>query len=108
MNGSYMNEFKSCDKNDCSEIAEKLLDVANGKGRIIEVRPADRFGNISIFENGKVDPNMTYHQVYTDGRYVYDPRVSNHPIPKGDWEQHIRGMNKDKNIIFSDKPKGQL
>ncbi len=108
MNGKYMSDYKMCEGNDCSDIAEKLLDVANGKGYIMEVRPADKFDTINIFENGKIEPEgMVYHQVYTDGRYVYDPRVSNNPIPKGDWEKHIRGINKDKNLIFSNNPKGQ-
>lgn len=43
--------------------------------------------------------------VFTDERYVYDPRLSSSPIPKGDWEQHIKGMNPD-GVRISDKLKG--
>ncbi len=50
-------------------------------------------------------PGQAYHQVYTDGRYVYDPRLSSQPIPKGDWEQHIKGMNPD-GVTISDKLQG--
>ncbi|MBN0466823.1 hypothetical protein JTM46_36485, partial [Pseudomonas aeruginosa] len=58
-----------------------------------------------LYENGNEVPAQAYHQVYTDGRYVYDPRLSSKPIPKGDWEQHIKGMNPD-GVTISDKLQG--
>jgi hypothetical protein len=76
----------------CSEIAPKLLQAAGGKGQILEVRPTTP-RNLNVFENGRLEQGQSYHQVYTDGRYVYDPRLSPQPIPKGDWEQHIRNIN---------------
>ena len=83
---------KACDQSDCSEIASKLLESAGGKGMILEVRPKNS-GKLNIYENNDLTVNNFYHQVYTDGRYVYDPRLSTTPIPKGDWEMHMRGMN---------------
>ena len=59
-----------CSGMDCSEIAEKLLDVAGGKGKIIEVRPKNK-GQLNVFENGRIEPGQYYHQVYTDGKYIY-------------------------------------
>lgn len=50
---------------DCSEIANKLLDTAGGKGKIIEIRPSQQ-GQLNVFENGKREPLQQYHQVYTD------------------------------------------
>lgn len=47
------DKFKNmakCSGMDCSEIAEKLLDVAGGKGKIIEVRPKNK-GQLNVFEN---------------------------------------------------------
>lgn len=38
-------------------------------------------------------------------RYVYDPRLSSSPVPKGDWEMHMRGMNPD-GMSISDKLRG--
>jgi filamentous hemagglutinin len=38
-------------------------------------------------------------------RYVYDPRLSSNPIPKCDWEQHIKGMNPE-GVKISDNLKG--
>ncbi len=83
---------KNTDCIDCSEIAPQLLQAAGGKGQILEIRPSTP-GNLNVFENGRMESGQSYHQVYTDGRYVYDPRLSSQPIPKGDWEQHIRNIN---------------
>lgn len=89
---------------DCSDIVPKLLAAAGGHGKIIEVRPL-KAGNLNFYENGKVESDMTFHQVYTDGKYVYDPRVSARPLTKGDWEKHIRSINPE-GINISDKLKG--
>jgi hypothetical protein len=78
---------------DCSEIAEDLLKAANGKGQIIEVLPSSERTNLTIYELGRPRDDMTYHQVYTDGQYVYDPRMSSEAIPKGDWEIMMRSLN---------------
>lgn len=77
---------------DCSEIAAQLQKAADGKGQILEVTPAAR-NDLNVYENGKIDSGQAYHQVYTDGQYVYDPRVSPQPIPYGDWLQHIKNIN---------------
>jgi filamentous hemagglutinin len=92
------------DNVDCSEIAEKLLQSANGTGKIIEVRPVQN-GNLTLYQNGDTRSNNYYHQVYTDGRYVYDPTLSTKPVPYGDWEQHIRGMN-PSGVTISDERRG--
>ncbi|WP_273543753.1 hemagglutinin repeat-containing protein [Pectobacterium carotovorum] len=93
------------DCTDCSDIAPKLLDAAGDRGRIIEVRPTTPGSNLSVYENGKVDHEQVFHQVYTDGKYVYDPRVSLKPIPKGDWEKHIKSINPN-GVMISDKIQG--
>jgi hypothetical protein len=77
---------------DCSDIANALRNAAGGRGQILEVRPAQP-GGLTLIENGVKKPDFYYHQVYTDGRYVYDPRLSSQPIPRGDWEQLIRRNN---------------
>jgi filamentous hemagglutinin len=67
---------------DCSEIAEDLLQAADGKGKIIEVTP-DGDALLKLFENGKTtNREFYYHQVYTDGSYVYDPRLDNRLVAK--------------------------
>ncbi|MDT3312751.1 hemagglutinin repeat-containing protein [Pseudomonas sp. rhizo66] len=104
MESPLIKKMVACDSVDCSEIAIKLFDAAEGKGKIIEVRPVQS-GKLTLFENGKIEADQIYHQVYTDGRYVYDPRLSSNPIPKGDWEQHIKGMNPE-GVKISDNLKG--
>ena len=85
---------------DCSEIAEDLLIAARGEGRIVEVTPGKN-GSLKLLELGKVKEPFDYHQVYTDGRYVYDPRLdADKPIPKGDWEKLIRGLNPGANFKY--------
>ena len=90
---------------DCSDIAPKLLDAATGQGKIIEVRPVTPGSNLTVYENGEYDHEQSFHQVYTDGKYVYDPRLSLKPIPKGDWEKHIKSINQG-NVTISDKLQG--
>ncbi len=34
-----------------------------------------------------------FHEVYTDGRYAYDPRLSQTPIPLGDYQNVMRSLN---------------
>lgn len=84
---------------DCSEIAEDLLQVANGKGRIIEVTPA-KGKRLKVLEKSNIFGDYNYHQVYTDGRYVYDPRLNSNPIPKGDWEKLMRWTNPGANFRY--------
>ncbi|MHA6848865.1 DUF6862 domain-containing protein, partial [Ralstonia syzygii] len=77
---------------DCSDIATYLFNSAGEKGQVLEVIPATR-NNLNVYENGQIAPGQTYHQVYSDGRYVYDPRVASTPIPQGDWLQFMKGTN---------------
>jgi filamentous hemagglutinin len=104
MNSDTFAEFIKIETVDCSEIANKLFNSANGVGEIIEVRPKNS-GTLTVFENGDIQDGYYYHQVYTDGRYIYDPRLSTNPIPKGDWERHIKSMNPDGITIYN-KHKG--
>ena len=77
---------------DCSDIAGYLYNASGGKGQVIEVKP-NTPNQLNVFENGTLEAGQSYHQVYTDGRYVYDPRVSSTPISKGDWLQSITNTN---------------
>jgi len=104
MESPNIKNMTACDGTDCSEIARKLFNAAGGQGKVIEVRPMQS-GNLTLYENGTKESGQFHHQVYTDGRYVYDSRLSSSPIPKGDREQHIKGMNPE-GVTISDKLKG--
>lgn len=80
------------DGKDCSEIAEDLLEAAGNVGEIIEVLPAQG-QYLNLYEYGKKVEGFLYHQVYTDGNYVYDPRLSPDPVKRDEWEGMIRGLN---------------
>lgn len=77
---------------DCSDIAGYLYNASGGKGQVIKVTP-NTPNSLNVYENGNLESGQSYHQVFTDGRYVYDPRVSSTPIPKGDWLQLITNTN---------------
>jgi filamentous hemagglutinin len=81
---------------DCSEIAEDIYDATGEKGMIIDIRPS---GPVSInnevripMAEGRID-TFYYHQVYSDGRYVFDPRLSSEPIPLSEYIQVIQALN---------------
>lgn len=56
-------------------------------------------GMLNVFENKHIKGGQYYHQVYTDGKYIYDLRLSSYPIPKGNWEKHIKAIHTDGVII---------
>ena len=87
-----MNGLNPDPNMDCSEIAN-ILHKSAGKGRIIQVTGKDG-ARLKLLEHGKVSsPEFVYHQVFTDGKYVYDPRLGTSPIPLGDWQRFVRGLN---------------
>ncbi|MFF3329103.1 putative T7SS-secreted protein [Streptomyces sp. NPDC002888] len=87
---------------DCSEIAEYILREAGGRGEIINFTMRESSA-INIPEGaGRVVTEYRYHDVYADGRYVYDPAMSSKPIPYGDYERAIRLENPGKKLIVQD------
>lgn len=77
---------------DCSEIAEDLLEAASGAGKIIHMTPQQGH-KLKLMEYGKVDEGYVYHEVYTDGKYVFDPRLNDTPVPHGDWMKLMKHLN---------------
>ncbi|WP_058854612.1 hypothetical protein [Nocardia jinanensis] len=76
---------------DCSEIAEKLKKTAGEVGEILKVEPAP--GQELTVEEYGIPEEFLYHEVYTDGKYVYDPRHSPEPIPIEQWRRTMLGDN---------------
>lgn len=77
---------------DCSEIAEDLYNAAGKTGDILRVEPAEPGPNLTVTEGGQ-QVNYMYHEVYTDGSHVFDPRFGPDPIPIQEWETTIMGDN---------------
>ena len=94
---AYQNPNFKNQRYDCAEIAANLLQAANGQGKIIEVTPV-KGKRVKVLETSGILAEYNYHQVYTDGRYVYDPRLTPDPVPKGDWKRLMRGMNPGANF----------
>ncbi|MFC4499892.1 MULTISPECIES: putative T7SS-secreted protein [Streptomyces] len=86
---------------DCSEIAEYILRENGGQGKIINFTTRNS-SSINIPENsGSMVTEYRYHDVYTDGRYVYDPAMSSNPITYGDYERAIRLENPGKKLVVA-------
>jgi hypothetical protein len=77
---------------DCSEIAQELLESA-GTGSVLRAEPGVP-GTLRLLEHGRIpESTFFYHEAFTDGAYVFDPRMSASAIPKGDWLKLLRILN---------------
>lgn len=84
---------------DCSEIAEYIKRNSDGEGGIINLTLHGKT-TINIPESGGAQvEEYRYHDVYTDGRYVYDPAMSPNPVPAGDYLRGVRLNNPGSKLI---------
>ena len=90
----------------CTECAENLMEASGGQGKVIIFGSKDaKWQNNYSWELNhtspelnlatKKDPNdrFTYHSVYTDGKYIYDPFVSDQPIAQSDYINILNKQN---------------
>ncbi len=85
--------YRKNDRFDCSEIADDLLDAAGGKGKIIEITPKSGvLGDLQVKEYGKIQ-DFDFHTVYSDGKYIYDPRYNDLPILENDYFNMLESLN---------------
>ena len=82
---------------DCAEIARDLFNAAGGEGRVLRIKPA-KTGGLKLVEGGAIEREFDYHVIFTDGRYVYDPRFSLSPVPAGDWDRMMKGLNRGASV----------
>lgn len=75
---------------ECAETAGALAVAAGGRTG----------GTLSISAPGRVKhptrlgiAESNHHQVFTDGKYVFDPLCSENPIPRAEYEGTIRQLN---------------
>ena len=90
MNSESMQNSIQCYGVDCGEIADKLFDSAGEKGSVLRITKEN--GELTTPEFKGTD-DYNYHEVYTDGKYVFDPRLSKTPIPKGDYMKLLKQLN---------------
>ncbi|MEU3355709.1 putative T7SS-secreted protein [Streptomyces sp. NPDC037389] len=87
---------------DCSEIAEWILKDSGGEGKIINFT-SHSDPVIRVPESGgAIIEEYRYHDVYTDGRYVYDPAFGESPVPLGDYKRALRLINPGKKILTNE------
>ncbi|KUN75180.1 type IV secretion protein Rhs, partial [Streptomyces bungoensis] len=87
---------------DCSEIAEYIMRETGGEGKIVNFTVRNSPEIVIPERMGQELATYRYHDVYTDGRYVYDPAMSKNPIPYGDYERAIRLSNPGKKLVVGD------
>ncbi|SKA59865.1 RHS repeat-associated core domain-containing protein [Eubacterium uniforme] len=87
LNNEY---YKNTPGYDCSEIAEDFYEKAGDKGIIYRIEGKN--GSINGYEYGRIE-NYVYHDVYSDGKYIYDPRFSNSRILKDDYFRKMNEIN---------------
>ncbi len=81
---------------DCSELSSKLYEKAGEVGKQLRIRPNESGSQLNILEkqNGKVvTERYDYHAVYQQDGYIYDPRLSSDPIPRGDYVKLLTIQN---------------
>ena len=85
---------------DCSEIAEDFYNVAGNQGNIYRIEGKN--GIINGFEYDDI-LEFDYHEVYSDGINIYDPRYRNEAIPKDDYFRALKEINPDGFDVFTIK-----
>ncbi|WP_329314473.1 MULTISPECIES: putative T7SS-secreted protein [unclassified Streptomyces] len=84
---------------DCTEISEFIMRQAGGEGKVVHyITPSGTLRTPEAGANGIRNVEYEFHQVYTDGRYVYDPTLSLDPVPRGDYERALRSQNPERVI----------
>ena len=83
---------------DCSEIAQDFYDAAGNKGTIYRIEGKNGFVNGYDYDDIL---EFEYHEVYSDGTYIYDPRYLNTPVLKDDYFRALREINPDGFDVFT-------
>lgn len=87
-----MAQLGACYDWDCSDVAGSVYHAADEAGNILEVTPADG-KKLTLIEFGRVEKEYVFHHVYTDGTYVYDPKLSTSPVLLDEWRAYIKALN---------------
>lgn len=89
---------------DCLELAEDLLKVSGNRGKILNIKPiSDELVTIPELSGPS---RYVYHQIYTDGTYVFDPRYTIKPILKDEYFNIINELNGKDFVVITVKSGG--
>ncbi|QBS41448.1 hypothetical protein DMB37_16265 [Nocardia sp. CS682] len=82
-NSRHGDQHGAGQKTGCRSIADWFNSQA-GLQSWVKGRKKSDWGGVEEF---------LYHEVYTDGKYVYDPRHNPNPVPIEEWQKTIMGDN---------------
>ena len=94
---------------ECDDIAGALLNHAEGNGSVLRIgeKSYSRVGDLNLPDptTGKVTGEWNFHDVYTDGVWVYDgfPNAKTPaPMLLSDWERLMQGLNPKYKLRITD------
>lgn len=100
--GYLRKRYLKDDAYDCSEIADDFYEEF-GEGKILKIYTKDIEGPvINIPENGEIKVYVE-HYVYSDGKYVYDPRYAKERVLESEYLKHLQDINKVELKVEEDK-----
>jgi hypothetical protein len=89
----------------CTDCALRLSNVANGEGEVVIFSGIDArwpatydwgMGNGVRVPSSQGPLDFAYHAVYTDGRYFFDPLLSETPISQRQYINMLRSINSNE------------
>ncbi|ETT33146.1 MULTISPECIES: WXG100 family type VII secretion target [Paenibacillus] len=83
---------------DCSEIADDLAHAAGGRGEIFTIKSRTELKDIQVKEYGEMK-SYVYHTVYSDGKYIYDPRLTSDPVPVKEYMDTVSRQNNGDIVV---------
>jgi filamentous hemagglutinin len=103
LENQYKNLYSSGSAPYCTDYALNIRSAAGGEGKVVIFSGKDaRWTNNYDWGMGSGDFRVTtsqgieefsYHSVYTDGRYIFDPFVSEKPIPQSNYVNMLKEAN---------------
>jgi hypothetical protein len=104
----YVSETDQCAIY-CTSYAEDLMAASGGEGKIVVLSSRNmkwrETYHSSMGGNGALDlptiagkERFSYHSVYTDGRFMFDPFVSELPLPQA---QYLRMLSQENSAGIS-------
>jgi filamentous hemagglutinin len=87
-----------CKSGYCDAFADHLFDASSAsRKRILRVATADG-ADVLTHQGGGIG-RFAFHDVFTDGKYVFDPLLHGSPIPLGDWKSYMKKLNPSASIM---------
>ena len=83
---------------DCNDIASILKSEAGG-GKIVSFEMGAG-KTLRVPECGKIIDDYIYHDVFSDGKFIYDPRYSAQAVPQSEYLSMMQKLNPGVKVTF--------